>query len=407
MSITRSIGIAIVTGAILIRAFPGLQAHTPEVQDANALLTTAFKSAYNLDYNDAIGNARKAAALEPNNPRVQRGLATIIWLQILFRRGAVSVDHYLGSITKSQKTLPKPEPQSADEFKRAIEKAIELANARLKSNPNDLQAKFDAGAAYGLQASYVASVEGSVTSAFGIARRAFKSQDEVLTRDPSKVAAGVVVGTYRYIISTLNPAFRTMAWIAGMGGGRKEGIALLEAAQRDPEARVDASAALMLIYSREGRHADVVKIARELGTEFPRNRLFQLEEGAAAIRAGRADAAESVLTRGIDALKKDPRPRIPAEEAIWYYKRGLARLNLNHQGPASADLQSALGAMPSDWIRGKIQVEVGKLADLAGRRADALTAYRTARTLCDATSDLLCSKEAERWMRKPFSFAGG
>jgi len=403
---TRLLCVSALSFALIAASPTSPIAQAPAGSDANATLRTAFTAAYNLDYPEAIGNARKAAALDPNNPRVQRGLATIVWLQILFRRGAVSIDHYLGSISKSQKTLPKPDPESAEEFKRAIGRAIELANARLKANPNDLQAKFDAGAAYGLQASYVASVEGSVMSAFGIAKRAYKTQDEVLTLDSSRVAAGVVVGTYRYIISTLNPAMRTVAWFAGFEGGKKEGIALLEAAVRDSEARIDAQAALMLIYSREGRHAEVVKIAHDLGTEFPRNRLFQLEEGAAAIRAGRAADADSVLTRGIDALKKDSRPKIPAEEATWYYKRGLARLNQNHPAPASADLQHALGAMPSDWIRGKIHVEVGKLADLAGRRQDALAAYRTAKTLCENTDDTLCAKEADRWMRKPFSFGG-
>ena len=167
------------------------------------------------------------------------------------------------------------------------------------------------------------------------------------------MSAGVIVGTYRYVVSTLNPAMRMVAFVAGMGSGKEKGIALLEAAARDPEARVDASAVLMLIYSREGRHAEVVRIAHALGTDFPRNRLFQLEEGAAAIRAGQAGDADAVLTRGIEALKRDTRPKFPSEEAIWHYKRGLARLNLDQQPAAAADLQYALGANPSEWIRGK------------------------------------------------------
>jgi tetratricopeptide (TPR) repeat protein len=249
-------------------------------------------------------------------------------------------------------------------------------------------------------------VEGSVRSAFGPAKRAYSALDEVLEREPSRVSAGVVVGTYRYVVSTLNPAMRVVAIVAGMGSGKEKGIALLEAATRDPESRVDASAVLMLIYSREGRHAEVVQIAHRLGTEFPRNRLFQLEEGAAAIRAGRAGDADAVLTRGIEALKRDTRPKFPSEEAIWHYKRGLARLNLNQQPAAAADLQYALGASPSEWIRGKIQLEMGKLADLAGRRTDAVAAYRTAVRLCGATADPACEKEANRYLKQAFSFSG-
>jgi len=383
-----------------------LQAQAPAPASGTNVLKNALTAAYNLEHDEALALARRAIALDPDNPKVHRGLAAILWLHILFNRGAVTIDHYMGSISKSNVTLPKPDPAIAAEFKQAIGRATSLANARLEKNPRDVQARYDAGAAYGLQASYVASVEGSMTSAFGIARRAYDAQEEVLEREPSRVSAGVTVGTYRYVISTLNPAMRLVASIVGMSGGKEKGIALLEAATRDPEARADASAVLMLIYSREGRHAEVVRIAHGLGTEFPRNRLFQLEEGAAAIRAGQAGDADAVLTRGIEALKRDTRPRFPSEEAIWHYKRGLARLNLNQQPAAAADLQYALGAGPSDWIRGKIQLEVGKLADLAGRRAEAVNAYRTAARLCGATADPMCEKEANRYLKKAFSFSG-
>lgn len=382
-------------------------AQTPPAPSAGvAMMNAAMKAAYNLDHDEAIALARRAIAMEPDNPRLHRSLAAIVWLNILFTRGAVTVDYYLGNVTRKDVNLPKPAPADAAEFKKSIERAIELANARLKTNPKDMQAKYDAGAAYGLQASYTASVEGSVTSAFPIAKRAFNTLEDVLEREPSRTSAGVVVGTYKYLISTLGPIKRGVAWVAGMGGDKAKGIALLEAAAKDPETRVDASAALMLIYSREGRHADVVQIARQLGTDFPRNRLFQLEEGAAAIRAGRASEADAVLSRGIEALKHDTRPKIPSEEAVWHYKRGLARLNQNQQPAAAADLEYALGAKPSDWIRGKIQLETGKLADLAGRRPDAVKAYQTAVRLCEAASDPLCAKEADRYLKKAFSFSG-
>lgn len=388
----------------------GSYAQAPVNSDTPAVLAEireAFQAAYNLDHEPAVAHARRAVALGPESSRAHRGLATILWLNILFKRGAVTVDHYLGSITKSQTNLPKPDAATAEEFKRVIARAIDLANARLRANPGDLNAKFDAGAAYGIQASYIAAVEGSVMSAFGIARKAFDAQEEVLERDPARVSAGLIVGTYRYLVSTFNLATRVVAWMAGFAGGKEKGIALLEAATKDHEARVDANAALMLIYSREGRHRDVVRIARQLYAEYPRNRLFILEEGAACIRAGLGVEADAALTRGLEMLAKDVRPKVPGEEAMWLYKRGLARLNLNRPGPATDDLNRALGAGPTNWIRGRIHVELGKLADLAGKRTDALAAYRTGRSLCQTSADTLCEAEANRHLRRPFSFTSG
>ena len=98
---------------------------------------------------------------------------------------------------------------------------------------------------------------------------------------------------------------------------------------------------------------------------------------------------------------------MPGEEALWLYKRGLARLNQNRLPAAAADLNAAIAAQPTNWIRGRINVEQGKLADLAGRRADAIMAYRTAKTMCEANADTVCKEEAANLLKKPFAFSGG
>jgi tetratricopeptide (TPR) repeat protein len=403
--------VVLVVSSFALRASEGKPVvSTAQSSESPAVLTElqrAFTAAYNLDHDQAIAHARRAVALGPESSRAHRGLASILWLHMLFERGAVSVDTYLGNITKFQATLPKPNQAEAEEFKRVVARAIDLANARLKVNPRDVQATFDAGAAYGIQASYVASVEGSMMSAFGIAKRAFSAQEDVLERDPSRVGAGLIVGTYRYLVSTFNLATRVVAYVVGFGGGKEKGIALLEAAVKDPEARVYAQAALMLIYSREGRHGDVMRIARGLAADFPRNRLFVLEEGAAAIRAGRHAEADATLTRGLDMLRKDARPKVPGEEALWLYKRGLARVYRNQTAAATVDLQQALAAAPTGWVRGRIHVELGKIADLAGRRADATAAYRTGKDICVSSADVICENEANRLLRRPFTLAGG
>ena len=244
-----------------------------------------------------------------------------------------------------------------------------------------------------------------MTSAFGSPgrhstrrRRCSSAIRSASTPDSSSGRTGT--SSRRSILAT-----RVVAYVAGFGGGKEKGIALLEAATTRPGvARVDAEAALMLIYSREGRHNEVVRITRLLQTEYPKNRLFVLEEGAASIRAGRGPEAEAALTRGLEMLARDKRPRVPGEEALWLYKRGLARLNQNRPVPASDDLNRALASAPTNWVRGRIHVEIGKLADLAGRRAEALAAYRTAKSICDANADEICAAEASRFLRRPFTF---
>jgi predicted Zn-dependent protease len=383
------------TSAVLIARQPS---------ELDRVITAAYQSAYNLDHDQAIQSARRAVQMASNESRAHRALAAMLWLEILFRRGALTVDNYLGGITKAQQNFPKPPADLDTEFKQELGKAIELATARSKAAPRDVDAKYDVGAAWGLQASYTASVEGSVASAFMSARRAFDAQEFVLERDPQRVGAGLVVGTYRYVVSGLALPTRLFAYMAGMGGGKEEGIALLEAAMRDPGARVDAQTALVLIYSREGRHNDAIRILSGLAAEYPRNRLFVLEEGAAAIRAGRAKDAEALLTRGIGMFDHDDRRKIPGERALWLYKRGLARLNLNHPADALVDLNAALAANPEPWVMGRIRLARGKVHDLNGQRAEALVEYRAARQTASTSNDAACENEAARWLKQPFSF---
>ena len=389
------------TPALRATARAGAIAPAAEVDLA---IAEAFRAAYNLDHDLAMSAARRAVAIGPSESRAHRALASILWLNILFTRGAVSVDHYMGSVRSSHLNLPKPPVVLDAEFKRELALATSLAEARVEANEEDAHAQFDLGAAYGLQASYTASVEGRVAAAFQAARHAFNAQEAVLELQPTRIEAGLIVGTYRYVVSTMSLPTRWLAYVAGFGGGKERGLAMVEAAARGGALRTDAKTALMLIYSREGRHAEVMRLARELAKEYPRNRLFLLEEGAAAIRAGRAAEAEAVLTRGLAAFTRDARPKVPGERALWLYKRGIARLNLNRPADAHVDFNEALAAAPPGWVSGRIQIELGKLADLSGRREAAVLAYQTAKSICQRENDSLGLAEATRLMRRPFTF---
>src|SRR4029079_15932895 len=93
---------------------------------SRALRESASDLVYNLDHDGAIGVLRQAVAQDPNDSVNHRALASAIWLDILFKRGAVTVDHYLGSFTRSSVELRNPPAELDAEFKREAAKAIEL-----------------------------------------------------------------------------------------------------------------------------------------------------------------------------------------------------------------------------------------------------------------------------------------
>jgi tetratricopeptide (TPR) repeat protein len=368
-----------------------------------SLRARAFESAYNLDYPEAVRLFEQALARDPADARTHRGLAAIVWLHMIFERGSITVDQYLGGLSRRDVKLDEPPADDAALFARHVTKAIELSERRVEANPADVEALYDLGAAVGLQASYTATIEGRIGGAFRSARRAYDLHERVLELDPSRHEAGLIVGTYRYVVSTLALPVRWMAYLVGFGRDETRGLALIEAAARSSnDAQEDARFALMLLYNREKRFDEALGVVRTLMARFPRNRLLLLEAGGTAIRARRFGDAERMLTEGIARLAGDPRPRAFGEEALWFYKRGLARRALGRLETAHADLQRARELSARQWVHARVALELGKLADLQGRRDAARAAYETAARLARAGNDPGTRAEAERFRRTPF-----
>jgi tetratricopeptide (TPR) repeat protein len=390
-----------------LRLLAAFVAITPSIALANPesarLRTRAYDLAYNLDYDEADREMQSAVRADPHDPAAERGLAAIAWLQIPFRRGAVTVDDYLGGLRRQQVALKQPPPELASQFREHVKRSLDLGEADLRARPNDAEALYQVGATVALQASYIGTVEGSVLGAFRAARRAFDLHERVLALDPQRADAGLVVGTYRYVVSIMSLPMRLAAYVAGFGGGKQRGLQLIEqAAARGRDAQADARFALVLLYNRESRYADALRVLGDLRREFPRNRILWLESGATSLRAGKAADAETFLSEGLTRLASDRRERMFGEEALWLYKRGAARVALDRLEAAEPDLQRALMLEAREWVTGRTHAELGKIADLRGDRAAARMHFQMALTLADRDNDPAGAAVARRWLETPY-----
>ena len=210
-------------------ACAGLIAATAAPARANpqseALRAKAANHTYNLDHDLALATFREAVAADPTDAGALRGLASSLWLSITFRRGNMTVDDYLGRPNKpNANPLPNAAPEAVAGFKDAIDKATAIARERIARNAKDADAHYQLGAAVGLRASYTATVDGSVLGAFRAAREAYEEEEKVLDLQPQRKDAGLIVGTYRYIVAALALPLRMVAYVAGFGGGKDKGI---------------------------------------------------------------------------------------------------------------------------------------------------------------------------------------
>ena len=395
---TRLEGVRAALCAVLIAVSAAPARGNPE---SEALRVKAATYTYNLDHDLALATFRQAVAADPQDAGAYRGLASSLWLSITFRRGNMTVDDYLGRPNKpNSNPLPNPPPEAVAGFRDAIDKATAIARQRIARNPKDADAHYQLGAAVGLRASYTATVEGSVLGAFRAAREAYDEEETVLGLQPQRRDAGLIVGTYRYIVAALALPLRVVAYAAGFGGGKEKGIKQIEeAAAYGGDNQTEARFALILLYNREQRYDEALKQLATLRERYPKNRLVWLESGSTSLRAGRTADAERFLNDGLARFADDRRPRMFGEEALWRYKRGAALAALGRHAEADADLRKSLSLQGRPWVQARTHLELGKLSLRAGNKAAAAAEFRAAIPLAESDNDPATADEARRLLK--------
>ena len=370
--------------------------------ESAALRARATTELYNLNHERALASFRAAVAADPQDPAAVRGLAIGLWLNISFGRGNMTVDDYLGGVSVSrQATAGAPASEEASTaFREALDRALAMGRKQVEMNPRNAEAHYQVGAALGLRASYIATVEGSPGRAFRAAREAYNEQEKVLSLDPRRRDAGLIVGTYRYIVSALSLPLRWAAYMAGFGGDKARGIGMIEdAVTYGGDNQEDARFTLILVYNREKQYDKALQQLEQLRAKYPMNRLVWLERGATALRAGRPADAERFLSEGLARFSDDDRPRMFGEKALWFYKRGLARAALRRGAEAEQDLRQSVSLEGRKWVHGRAHLELGKLLMQAGNPAAARGEFQTAAALGDADNDRGTADEARRFLK--------
>jgi len=363
----------------------------------------ALDLAYDLEFEAADAAIRRALDLDPGDAANHLAHASITWIRLLFRRGALTVDEYLGPPSLADVARPAPPSAEAAVLRAALGRARALAEGRLRTHPNDVDALFAAGAAAGREAAYIATEEGRLLAAYWTSRRAYEAHRMVLALDPSRADAGLIVGTYRYLVATLGRIMRWIAYLAGFDGDKAQALRLLDACASVPnEAGLEARFALVIVFSREGRYDDALRVLAGLRERYPRNRLLYLETGATLLRAGRPAEALRWLDESLARFSQDARPRSFGEDAWWHYKRGVALVQLGRAADARAAADAAAASPAYSWVQGRILTLSGQIFDVQGRRPDALGAYRRARGIAKSTRDHRGVQQAERWIDNPF-----
>ncbi|MEE2637745.1 MAG: hypothetical protein VYE68_10985 [Acidobacteriota bacterium] len=113
-----------------------------QANDVHELVGRGYELAYNLDHDEAVDTFEAAIVRYPDHPAPHRGLAAAAWTRLLFLRGTMTVDDYLGSVTPRQVEMPDPPRALADTFETHSERATETGTMLTRTTSSAHQSRW-------------------------------------------------------------------------------------------------------------------------------------------------------------------------------------------------------------------------------------------------------------------------
>lgn len=376
------------------------------------LRSAGFEALFNLDYESARAKFKEIARLFPSHPAGPQFLAATLWAETLNQSRRLQAAIYSTESFYAQRD-DKVDPRTVEQFRELTRTAAQLAKARLKRDPKDLEALYFLGATEGLKAAFATAVQRSFMSALRDGSSSVDRHREVIKLDPNFHDAELTIGLYDYVVGSLPGPVKLLASIVGTRGSRKRGLLTLQRVAGEGRwAKDDARALLIVLLKREKRYEEALAISRELATRYPRNYLFKLEAADALVsiaaaerRAGRAAEAAQAEREALVIFDTLLRDRAARESALRpldliHFRYGEALLTANQPESAAKEFLAAAsvaGAEPS--LATVAHLQAARAFDLAGKRNDALAHYRIVLTR-PAVSD--AHDEARQGLKEPY-----
>jgi len=242
--------------------------------NVDKLRAEGYDALFNLDYDNARRAFEKMIALEPDNPAGAESFAVSLWLEQLNKTWEAKSTLYTEESNTQNKT--KVDPKQVAEFKKWTRRAKQLAEARLRKDPRDVDALYFLGAAEGLEAAYAAGVERKYMAALRSGSDAVDHHRKVLALSPQYIDAQLTIGLQDYVIGSLPLPVKMVAGTFGVRGSRKRGLKELEQVANEGHWARDVARVLLAdLYKREKRWDDAIATTRDLFARYPRNYLFK------------------------------------------------------------------------------------------------------------------------------------
>ena len=379
---------------LLLTTF-SVSAQQPWLTDAErerfeVLRRSGLDALYNIDYDKAERDFKEIVRLMPNHPGGYQLLAARVWIKTLYESRRLQSSLYSSESFYSSGD-DKVDPRIVSEFRNLTREAKRLAEAKLKQEPKNVEALDFLANTEGLKASFEEAVERRHFAALRDGNDAVDHHREVLKLDPTYIDAQITIGLYEYVVGSLPLPVKLLAGVTGYRGSKKRGLAMLEeVAAKGRWSQDDAKSVLILLYTREKRFADVLKLTRELSAKYPRNYLLRLETADALVALAGVKRKEKDLAGAVqaekeafatfDELLRDRNARDAASKALdlIHFKYGEVLLMAGYHERAAKEFLAATKIDRAEpGIVTMAHLYAARAYDVGGKRDEALNQYKT------------------------------
>jgi tetratricopeptide (TPR) repeat protein len=360
-----------------------------EREQFEALRRSGLDALYNIDYDKAERDFKEIVKLIPNHPGGYQLLAARLWIKTLYesRRLQSSLYNSEGFYTNGD---DKVDPKIVTEFRNLTRESKRLAEAKLKQEPKNIEALDFLANTEGLKASFEEAVERRHFAALRDGNDAVNHHREVLKLDPKYIDAQITIGLYEYVVGSLPLPIKILAGATGYRGSKKRGLSMLEQVAKEGRwAQDDAKSVLIVLYTREKRYADVLKLSRELSAKYPRNYLLRLETADALVALAGVKRKEKDLAGAVqsekeafatfDELLRDRNVRDSAARALdlIHFKYGEVLLMAGYHERAAKEFLAATKVDRAEQgLVTMAHLYAARAYDVGGKRDAALEQYK-------------------------------
>jgi hypothetical protein len=244
----------------------------------SAALDRGFRRLYDLDFAGGQKEFESWEKVNPENPMGPVSEAAGVLFSEFNRLGVLEAQFYEDDSIFAARKKYETDPQLRARFDQQLNRAEDLAKARLSRDGHDHDALLAMTLSNGLRSDFAALIEKRNLASLHYTKEATVWSEKLLAVDPDCYDAHLASGVSRYIIGSMAAPVRWVLRLGGVAGDKAGGIAELQTTAAKghllaPFARI----LLAIAYVREKEFPQARDLLLGLQREFPDNTLFGRE----------------------------------------------------------------------------------------------------------------------------------